>query len=178
MEDIMSTVEKLSIACCNGQMDIIDSSLKLGVNFNVMFNGELPLHLACRNTEAWTLDVVTKLLTNGADVDLEDDHGWNALDYALNTVPFQSHVAQLLLDCSKNGVNRLDPECYNYLWTSGSLEALKFLVENGIDVNYVNHEVENETYLDSLTALVYVRNPKVDEINYLRSVGAKLYSEL
>lgn len=132
-----------------------------------------PLRRACLSEKPWTsytLDVVTKLLTHGADVDLECDNGWNALDAALCAVPFQPHVAQLILDCSKKGINRLDRDGYNYLWFTRSLASVKFLVENGIDVNHVvTNQGKDKTYLD----FAYQ-----DEIDYLRSVGAKLYSEL
>lgn len=162
-------------ACSEGQMDVIDSLLK-EIDINTRsFDGELALHRACEQTEPWAIDVVTKLLAHGADVDLENILGCNGLDYALNAVPFQPHIAQLLLDCSKKGINFISRKDYSYLWTAKSVDAFKFLVENGINLNHVR---ENETYLDIATNPEYVGEPRVDEINYLRSVGAKLYSEL
>jgi ankyrin repeat protein len=112
--------------------------------------------------------VVTKLITHGADVDLENKDGNNSIDYVLSANPFQPHVAQLMLDCSKKGINRLDADHTNYIWAANTLEAIKFLVKNGIDVNNVWTELES-TCLD-------VAYP--EEEDYLRSVGAKLYSEL
>lgn len=168
---LVSPKERLYEACKNGQMDVIDSLLEAGVDVNAFTEGKLPLHRACKHTEPWAVDVVTKLITRGADVDLEDEYRWNALDHALNIVPFQPHIAQLLLDCSKKGINRLDSNYYDYLQLCASLDAIKFLVENGIDVNYV---CDNETYLDS----TYRDNACSDRSEYLRSVGAKLYSEL
>lgn len=168
MEIICSAVaeEQLYDACFDGQMDVIDSLLELGVDVNALVEKELSLHIACMNTNPWAIDVVTKLITHGADVDLDDKFGWNALNCALFTNPFQPHIAQLLLDCSKKGINRLNIDNRNYFRTTDSLESVKFLVENGINVNHVR---DDKTYLD-------VAND--NEIEYLRSVGAKLYSEL
>lgn len=114
---------------------------------------------------SYTLDLVTKLLTHGAVVDLEDNEGWSALNYVMSAEPFQPHVAQLVLDCSKKGINRIDENYYNYLWSTYTLESIKFLVENGIDINHVAND---ETYLDN----VYRDNVDSVRIEYLRSVGA------
>jgi len=158
---------QLCEACSEGQMDVIDSLLILGVDVNAPDNdGILPLQRACDGKGPWVIDVVTKLITHGADVDLENRFGDDTMCYAVSAEPFQSHVAQLVLDCSKKGVNRLDEDYANYLWCANTPEAAKFLVQNGIDVNNVCQE---STYLDICLP---------SEVEYLRSVGAKLYSEL
>lgn len=167
----VSVEEQFYEACANGQMDVIDSLLEFGIDVNAPFKGMLPLHQACRSEEPWALDVVTKLLTRGVDVDLEDVNGCNAIDHVL-VYPFRPHVAQLLLDCSKKGVNRLDSEGYNYLWSTGNHPQITmFLVENGIDINHVTEDLSclrYRTYLDYAD----------EDYDYLRSIGAKLYSEL
>lgn len=165
--------EEIKKAFQEGQMDIIDSLLQSEIDVNAPIIGTYALQWACLSGIPWasyTLDVVTKLITHEADVDLEDKDGGNALDYALSSLPFQPHVAQLLLDCSKKGVNRFNPSGYNYLWATWGIESVKFLVENGIDINHVvTNRGDNKTYLDFAHQ---------DEFDYLRSVGAKLYSEL
>lgn len=53
---------------------------------------------ACRTGQ---MDVIAKLLIHGVDVNMMDKFGWSAMECALSAIPFQPHVAQLLLDCSK-----------------------------------------------------------------------------
>lgn len=162
--------EQMIKAFRKGRMDVIDSLLQSGLDVNAPINRLPPLHRACLGETPYVLDVVTKLLAHGANVDLGDDFGWNALSSTLSTDAFQPHVAQLILDCSKKGINRLDHENNNYLWVAWSIESIRFLVENGIDINHVTNNQENDvTYLDLAP---------LNEIEYLRSVGAKLYSEL
>jgi len=167
---------KLMDACETGEMDAIESILDNGINLN--FHCEMtqmsPLQWACRQTEPWVIDVVTKLIEHGADVDLTDENDETALDCCLHAVPFQEHVAQLLLDCSKLGVNRMFPNNSNYLYFAHSVDAIKFLVKNGIDINNVHHyEDLSFTKLDDLH--IY---GKRDCIDYLVSIGGKRYSEL
>ena len=90
------------------------------------------------------------------------------MDFCLFTNPFQQDVAQLLLDCSKLGINRLDSRGRNYFHYANTLEACKFLINNGTEINNVDN--------DGTTALDVEFNPEV--YNYLISVGAKKASEL
>jgi hypothetical protein len=75
-------------------------------------------------------------LARGADVEKANDDSFNAIDCVLLTVPFQPKVAALLLEHAKSGINYID-DGFNYLLSCESLEALKFCVENGIDINYL-----------------------------------------
>jgi len=153
-------------ACSEGQMDVIDTLLESGFDVNSRVRGTYPLHLACSGSSSWSIDLVTKLITHGADVDLEDSYEWNALDCALDAVTFQPHIAQLLLDCSKKEINRLDSHGFGYFWTARSNEAIEFLVKNGIDVGQI---VNEQTDLGST---------RPDQIAYLQSIKSKLYSKL
>lgn len=163
--------KKFTDACFNGQMDVIESMLKDGFDVNYFRNGDTPLQRACTQTKPWVVDVVTKLITHGAVVDADtNEHctGWTSLNFCLISQPFQRHVAQLLLDCSKLGVNHLDILCKTYLWYANTLEACKFLVDNGIEVNVVDKF--GHTALDDKNVL--------EICSYLISVGAKEASEL
>lgn len=179
--DVPCVNGQMKVACLEGQMDVIDALLEQGIDVNVLFVGFAPLHRVCARAEpcalSTKLDVVTKLLNHGANVDLECSVGWNALDCALFAQPFQPHVAELLLYRSKQGVNRVDDDNCNYLRMARSIKSIKFLVENGINVN---HATDGKTYLDLIFEDKEDENSEdIDEkINYLRSVGAKLYSEL
>lgn len=175
-------------ACQNGEMDIIESIISTIIDINLV--RELPpigrrytpLQAAI-NIHPWSVDVVTKLLLHqsstkcqdmnssnvapcpscGADVD-QDVDGWNALDL----IPFQEHIASLLLDCSKLGINRTDCHGQNYLWSASTLEATRFLVQNGNDVNCVSN--------DNQTPLGLFADDEI--IVYLKQHGAKYYNKL
>lgn len=84
---------------------------------------------------------------------------------------FQEHVSQLLLDCSKLGVNRLDLKGKNYFHYTTTIAACKFLIDNGTDVNSV--DFDGCTILDRRDL---ENEPRI--YNYLISVGAKKASEL
>lgn len=191
-------------ACSEGHVDIVDSLLESGVDLNTRIQGDYPLHRVCIGTEIYipikpdpdapgnrdilqqracagvesifywdAFDVVAKLIAHGADVDLENYMYLNALACALDNSNFQPRVAQLVLDHSKHGVNRINGKL-NYLWDARNLEAVKFLVENGININHVaNYGTDHCTYLDHCK-----QNDDNRKFDYLRSVGAKLYSEL
>ena len=154
-------------ACENGDMDIIDSILAKGFDVNFSYNGVHPLEAAMQSN-SWTIDLLTKLIIHGANVDLDNYLGWNAMDHCLYSTSFQPHIASLLLDCSKLGINRLDNQGRSYLWTAATVEACKFLIDNGIDINHDSN--------DNLTCLDIIEEPKIT--NYLRSQGAKIYAEL
>lgn len=132
----VSLEKQLFDACYNGQMDVIDTLLEAGVDVNVPFRGMLPLQQACIREAPWVIDVVTKLLIHGADVDLDNEYGWNALDGILFSFSFQPHVAQLLLDCSKKGFTKLNKDYIHYLHYRIP-EAIKFIHKNGFDTNCV-----------------------------------------
>lgn len=168
--------ERFMVACIDGEMDVIDSMLADGFNVNFHYEclSETPLQYACSGTDPWVIDVVTKLIEHGADVDLMDITEETALDVCLCKVPFQEHVAQLLLDCSKLGINRMFVNNNNYLFYANSVETIKFLVKNGIDINnVVTLEGESSTKLDDL-----YDSQRIDCIDYLISIGGKRYNEL
>ena len=168
--------ERFMDACVDGEMDIIDSMLvdRFNVNFHYDHFGTTPLQQACSGTGPWVIDVVTKLIEHGADVDMVDINDETALDVCLCKVPFQEHVAQLLLDCSKLGVNRMFVNNNNYLFCANSVETIKFLVKNGIDINnVVTYDDKSSTKLDDL-----YDSQRIDCIDYLISIGGKRYSEL
>jgi len=175
-EEIEKLKRRLVAACQDGEIDVIDSVLADGVDLNFHYDSKSPLQWACEVTEPWVIDVVTKLLEHGADVDLIDENDETALDRCLAQDPFQEHVAQLLLDCSKLGVNRMFPNNSNYLCFAHSVDAIKFLVKNGIDINNVYAHGEDPcTELDQLSDYYHSDDPCVE---YLVSIGAKKYEEL
>lgn len=176
---------KFNDACINGEMDIIDSMLEAGFDVNYCYNGVTPLQAACCQDSLggfYIIDVVTKLITNGADVNM-NNNGLDALSHCLSIIPFQRHVAQLLLDCSKLGVDRLDWCGKSYLFYAKTVEACKFLIDNGIKINNVDNF--DKTVLDyySSAGFDYYRvdfeySNIAEMSDYLISMGAKKYSEM
>jgi len=154
-------------ACKNGEMDVIDRLIGQGINVNCKYKGTSALRTVCKSTEPWVIDVVTKLITHGADVDYEDPCGFNALDEVLGQDLFNVDLAYLLLDCSKLGINRTDKNGRNYLWATETIESCKFLIDNGIDINHVDNRPE--TYIDG---------PECIRRQYLIERGAKKYADL
>lgn len=161
------TVRRFISACKHGEMDVIDRLIEQGIDVNCKHNDKTALRMACRNEEPYGIDVVTKLIVHGADVDYEDCESYNALDQVLSQETFNSDLAYLLLDCSKLGINRLDKGGRNYLWSIKTIEACKFLVDNGININHVNNKFR--TYVDGQVTNL---------IRYLIKQGAKKYDEL
>lgn len=164
-------------ACKHGEMDLIEWMLANGTNPNTTHYECTGLHKVCKHSEPWAVDVVTKLIRHGADVDIEYVC-WNALDYVLLTTPFQPHIASLLLYSSKLGINRIASDGANYLSACEILEMapFEFLVDNGIDVNHIC--ADGQTILDSLEETQPKTAMKIQIIEYLRQHGAKLASEL
>ena len=162
-------------ACTTGEMDVIDRLIEEGIDINCEDNSFTGLSAACCESKPWVIDVVTKLITNGADVDHENRCGWNALDRVLAIRIFNLEVASLLLDCSKLGINRIanNDNDSNYLSVANTFESYKFLIDNGINVNHVYNN--DETILDRV-----VNSSQTDpEIrDYLIQHGAKEYHEL
>ena len=150
----MSKEQLFLDACGNGDMDVIDSLInQVDINCVNMY-GETGLMKVCYNKEPWVIDVVQKLLSYGADVDLDDYLGTNALDIYISN-GFNKELACLLLCCSKLGINRIDDNGWSYLLSCSTKESVIFLVEHGIDINMVDHNGKTMTYLKRSLSLLY-----------------------
>lgn len=100
------------------------------------------------NPMPWLIDVVSRLLAAGIDVDTMDVFGYTCMSYTLRTSPFIPQIASLLLACSSHGINKLDQYGFNYLIFCKPLDSYKFCVENGIVINYIYPD--GETIIDFL----------------------------
>ena len=125
MSDVVDEKEFLD-ACEQGHMDVIDRLIGK-VDINCRYRGKSGLMLVCINDKPWVIDVVQKLLAHGIDVDLENST-YNAIRCILGKTKFNKELAALLLYCSKLGVNKIDDNGYNYLWSCFTEESLSFLI--------------------------------------------------
>lgn len=182
--------QKFLDACSLGKMDKIDSLLEDGVDIDCCpYDQDTSgLMQACMNETSLSIDVVLNLIHRGADVNITDDDGNNALDTVLGWDVFCPQIASLLLVCSKDGINRVDTNQMNYLWACRTLESYKFIVENGIDINHVaivghiGRDPQYQTALDDIDSeqvTVFGSQEQKDQIiTYLESKGGKRYREL
>ena len=69
-------------------MELIDKLINKGINLNVKVSeGKTLLNIA---TELKNIQLVRKLLENGADPNLVDQDGWNALDLAIIQINYKA----------------------------------------------------------------------------------------
>lgn len=177
--------KRFLIACICGYTDIIDIILSRDASFvdYVDENGNTGLKKAVCIYYPWTIDVVTRLLQYGSDVDRRNNIGITPFTAVLSSYSFKPTLANMLLMHSKQGINALDDEDgHNHLSSCETLESFKFVIENGINLNFVEDE---STFLDLFVSMnggdnaFATMSAEVEEIvNYLRSQGAKTYEEL
>lgn len=122
-------------ACRNGETDVIDSLIDK-VDVNKSPDDYTFLQVACEYPsleQPWAQDVVRRLLQAGADVDA-DCSGKNPLQRVLGWNSFDHSIASMLLYSSKLGIN-CQINGQSYLYSCRTVEAIKFLIDNGIDIN-------------------------------------------
>ena len=142
--------------CFLGEMDKIAELLEDGIDVNCCPYDQATSGLihACMNETSSTIDVVVKLLHVGADVNITDDNGDNALDEILGWKVFCPQIASLLLVCGKDSINRVNESQMNYLWSCRSLESFQFVIDNGIDINHVAHQ-KDQPCQTSITLILW-----------------------
>lgn len=102
----------LVIACASGGLAIIKLLIAGGADINGK-NGDItPLLAATRDTWSGRFDVVTTLLTNGADVAALDNQQVSALHGAARST--DAALLQLLLEAGAN-INQVDADSYSAL---------------------------------------------------------------
>lgn len=124
-------------ACASGNITLLVEK----VNPNCLDpDGRGALHLVCRRPKMDTMRIIQILIEGGVDVDLVDSNNLTALDYLLFWDHFDPQLASYVLDNSIGGINRQDPNGLSYLYSAKTVEAAKFLVERGIDINSVDKD--------------------------------------
>lgn len=119
-------------ACEKGQTDVIDSLIdRVDINCIDIY-GNTGLILACDVDEPWALDVVTRLLHHGIDVDIRNHYDICALDAILSKVSPKQDLSSLVLMCSKHSINHRD---YS---SACSQNGMEFLKQNGFTYNNID----------------------------------------
>lgn len=130
------------------------------------------LNTACRNN---SIEMVKLLLANGADVNLKGYGEYTALMWASESAK-TTEIMELLIEkgadihpIAQDGVNALIKAIFGVLSDSGSLAAVKLLIDKGMDVNYAIDAEDATGY----TALMFaVRWGKIEVVKFLISAGA------
>lgn len=171
--------------CEFGNIDVIDSYLQ-NEDFDVnqpefcCFSNRRTTGLiqACGSMFCYKVDVINRLLSRGADVDLQFGHVC-AIGVLLSQEPFDAGLTDLVMRGSRLGINKVNYQGQSYLWYCRTLEACRYLVESGIDVNLISY---NDLFLSNgQTASDYLSKFSFDKpeiCNYLSSVKGKCYSQL
>lgn len=132
----------LNTACNRGRVEIVQLLLSKGADVNLAgHQGRTPMMRAAGHAK--TLDILKILITKNADIHAVDDYGISVFDNAILGV-----------------VSR-----------QTSMESLKFLVNQGLDVNKTTQKGETEGFTALMTA---VRSNHIELAKYLISKGAKI----
>jgi len=120
----------LHFACQCGNLDIFNIIfVKDQVNLKTK-NGDTPLIFASRNN----LEIVKKLVENGADINHENNQGINAISIAFNTG--KKDIIDYLISKDVDIKGCVDKLFINVLNSEyDQRDSLKFLLNNGLDVN-------------------------------------------
>lgn len=130
------------------------------------------LNTACSNN---SIEMVRLLLANGADVNLKGYGNYTPLMWAAESAATTELLELLLAEgadidpIALDGVNALIKSVFGVLSDSGSFEAVKLLIDQGMDVNYAIEADSASGY----TALMFaIRWGKIDVVRFLISAGA------
>ena len=142
-------VMPLSLACTNGNASMIEALLKAGADSNASLStGETLLMTAARTGK---LDAVVVLLRHGADVNAkESSQEQTALMWALSEG--HTEIARTLIEhrASVHAVTEGGFTPLLFACREGDLEATKFLLDAGADVNTTTSDKKSALYAATL----------------------------
>jgi len=134
------------------------------------------LNTACRKN---SIQMVKLLLAKGADVNLADDRGDTPLMLAAlhaRTPEIVKLLVQKGADInavSDDGSSILDHAVIGVVSSQGSMQAVKFLVDQGLDVDKSSVK-KREDYRGYTVLMMAVRSNKIELTEYLISKGANV----
>jgi len=148
-------------AITNNYIHVVNSLLRMGADLNMKYCGEFPLHLAARMGH---LKIVKELIKAGA-----------ILRSGIGDLQIAAMMGDLeKLRNTENGGLTVKDEFGNtllhYAAANGQIEVVKFLVENGLDVNVKNKYGLTPLHMASECGFV-------DVAKYLVSKGADVNSK-
>lgn len=108
-----------------------------------------PLHLACINNH---IDAVKLLLSNGADIDKQDEDGWTPLHYTADADNDHYEMCEYLIDQGAN-MNLVNIDG-NYAYDLADVAISKLLIRSGFDLKNEYLERYDGDYSDIVRMLV------------------------
>ncbi|XP_072160828.1 LOW QUALITY PROTEIN: uncharacterized protein [Bemisia tabaci] len=162
-----------------GMVDVVDYVIKKGANIQSKTkNGNTPLHVAARSGH---LEVAKFLVDNGADIHARSENYYNCTPLQLAVICSKLEVAKFLISVGSD-INAHFPRAHYAMDRGGTLlhwasremdeeEIIRFLVENGADVNAT--EYDGRTPL----CLLVKHHGSFAVMRYLIEKGATLNNE-
>ncbi len=170
-DEVIDAITAVSQNDSNALQKLLDGGLDPNLIGVENYQASL-LNIACRNN---SIDMVKLLLANGADVNIKGHGDYTALMWAAESAK-TTEIMELLIDkgadihpVAQDGVNALIKAIFGVLSDSGSLEAVKLLINNGMDVNYA---IDDEGAPGYNALMFAVRWGKIEVVKYLISAGA------
>ena len=170
-DEVMDAVKAVSKNDINTLQKLLDGGLDPNLTGVENYQASL-LNSACNNN---SIEMVKLLLANGADVNLKGHGDYTPLIWAAESAK-TTELMELLIEegadinpVAQDGVNALIKAIFGVLSDSGSIDAVKFLINKGMDVNYA---IDDEGAPGYTSLMFAVRWGKIEVVKYLISAGA------
>ena len=170
-DEVIDAITAVSQNDSNALQKLLDSGLDPNLTGVENYQASL-LSMACRKN---SIDMVKLLLANGADVNIKGRGDYTSLMWAAESAK-TTEIMELLItegadihSIAQDGVNALIKAIFGVLSDNGSLDAVKLLIEKGMDVNYA---IDDEGAPGYNALMFAVRWGKIEVIKYLISVDA------
>ncbi len=160
--------------------DLAEKLIKLGVNIDFLFNDDQGLmHLLVKKLNGdseMNLDHIKKLVSLGADINLNDSKGIRPVFYAL----MQNQTSMVEFFLENNCITTLvASKYYNLLsiaLTYSSLESIEFLLKRGFDPNmYIKNFIDGESVsLHEIPAMAMTLRNNIDIVDLMLKYGLNL----
>ena len=157
----------LHIAIKNNREEVIELLLAQGVDIHKHNNtGSTPLHLAVKESD---LQTVRMLLSQGADMHIPDDQGFFPIHIAVENRNVD--MIKLLMEYGESlssdsdGIQPIHVAIQSK--NEGYSEFIKFLLNNGADINAKNHSGETPLHMA-------VKTGSMERIDFLLDNGADI----
>jgi len=175
-DEVIDAITAVSQNDSNALQKLLDSGLDPNLTGVENYQASL-LSIACRNN---SIDMVKLLLANGADVNIKGHGDYTSLMWAAESAKTTELMELLITEgadinpIAQDGVNALIKAIFGVLSDSGSLAAVKLLIEKGMDVNYA---IDDEGAPGYNALMFAVRWGKIEVAKYLISVDADVNAQ-
>ena len=166
-DEAIDAVKAVSKNDINALQKLLDGGLDPNLAGVENYQASL-LNSACNNN---SIEMVKLLLANGADVNLKGHGDYTPLMWAAESAK-TTEIMELLIEkgadvhpVAQDGVNALIKAIFGAVSDKGSINAIKLLINKGLDVNY---QMSNGYSI----LMIAARWGKIEVVNYLISVDA------